>query len=623
MKGTHKPGFDLKTASPSFLTFIFLSILIIVFRAMYPPTNILSWDVFGYYLYLPAQFIYHDIGLNNIDWVKHIAEQYQTTSTLYQLVGSPEGGFVIKYSAGMALLNAPAFFIAHLLAQPLGFTADGFSLPYQYAWTINALTITCIGLYFFRKILLEYFTERLTVVLLIITALGTNYFQLTAFDGYLTHNFTFTLCTLITWFTIHWHKNPDYLNAIWLALSLGIIVLVRPSEMVCLLIPVFWGVYSFTSLKAKLTLLVSRWKQVLAMIAVFLVTGLPQLIYWKTVTGHFLFYSYVNAGEGFDFANPHTWLFLFSFRKGWLIYTPLMLLVVPGFISLYRNRKDLFYVVLFYFIVNLYVASSWTCWWYAGGSYSQRAMLTSYVLMAMPLGFLIRDLERNRFFRSFGIIVLCGFLILNLFQTWQWVHGIINPTRMTKDYYRAIFGRTEIPEGADGLLMVERSENEELINTSNYISRVYAIHDYEVSGTVKGNYCGEQAFSGNCAMQLDSAKRFTAAIEATFVQITRSDHAWLRVSAMVYPKVEPDISPASLVATFEHNGEPYKYKAEGIELAKYPVKAGKWNRIEFDYLTPEVRSKDDKLKVYFWLRGNQPVKVDDLKVEVWEPKVFR
>ena len=92
---------------------------------------------------------------------------------------------------------------------------------------------------------------------------------------------------------------------------------------------------------------------------------------------------------------------------------------------------------------------------------------------------------------------------------------------------------------------------------------------------------------------------------------------------MVYPTVEPDISPASLVATFEHNGEPYKYKAEGIELAKYPVKAGKWNRIEFDYLTPEVRSKDDKLKVYFWLRGNQPVKVDDLKVEVWEPKVFR
>jgi hypothetical protein len=39
-----------------------------------------------------------------------------------------------------------------------------------------------------------------------------------------------------------------------------------------------------------------------------------------------------------------------------------------------------------------------------------------------------------------------------------------------------------------------------------------------------------------------------------------------------------------------------------------------------DYLTPEVRTKEDNLKVYLWHRGKKKVLLDDLIVYAYEPK---
>jgi len=49
------------------------------------------------------------------------------------------------------------------------------------------------------------------------------------------------------------------------------------------------------------------------------------------------------------------------------------------------------------------------------------------------------------------------------------------------------------------------------------------------------------------------------------------------------------------------------------------LKLNEWNRICFDYLTPEVRRKTNNLKVYIWYRGKEALFVDDLQVEIFEP----
>ena len=109
-----------------------------------------------------------------------------------------------------------------------------------------------------------------------------------------------------------------------------------------------------------------------------------QLFYWKAAVGSYFVDAYFNPGEGFDWSAPHTLQVLFSFRKGWFIYTPLMLIATIAILLLRKRWPEAFPAVLVFFLVNLYVVSSWSCWWYAD-SFSSRAMTGSIAVMALPL----------------------------------------------------------------------------------------------------------------------------------------------------------------------------------------------------------------------------------------------
>jgi len=49
------------------------------------------------------------------------------------------------------------------------------------------------------------------------------------------------------------------------------------------------------------------------------------------------------------------------------------------------------------------------------------------------------------------------------------------------------------------------------------------------------------------------------------------------------------------------------------------IKPGKWNKIKLDYLTPEVRSKNDELKIHIWNKGKKTFYIDDINIELFEP----
>lgn len=596
---------------------------IIIFRFLYPPFSILTWDVFGYYLYLPATFIHGDPALRDPVWLQQVFEQYQPSSTLYQLYPLHEGGNVIKYSSGMALLNLPAFFTAHVFCVLTGIKADGFTTPYQFAWTISGLIYTALGLWMMRKVLLRFFNDSTTSVLLILLVLGTNYFQLTAFDGYITHNYLFTIFALVLWFTIKWHEKPSFTAAIALGASFGLAVLTRPNEMVIFFIPALWNIYNRESLKRKLALIRTNFLQLIAGVIVLVLIGSIQLFYWKYTTGSWLFYSYNNAGEGFDFSNPHIINVLFSFRKGWFIYTPLMLFSVAGFYFLWKSKREIFWPVILYFIVNLYIVSSWTCWWYAGGSYSQRALLSSYAILLLPLGYLINFVKYRRKAVSYSFTVILGLIVLlNLFQTWQWVHGIIDRTRMSRAYYCAVFAKTYATDNDRKLLLVERSTEQfqQLKNEKDYSKHILAVIDFEGEKYSDRLLSFDTVHAGKASMRMDADHQYSPGFETTYKQLTTKDHAWLRAGLWVYPLHEAEQGSAVLVITCEHDGKSYEYKGVGIESAQFQVKKLQWNYISLDYLTPEVRSGDDKIKVYFWLQGDKPVFIDDLVIEVFEPK---
>jgi hypothetical protein len=162
----------------------------------------------------------------------------------------------------------------------------------------------------------------------------------------------------------------------------------------------------------------------------------PQLLYWKWITGHYFFNSYV--GEQFYWGQPHIIEGLFGFRKGWLVYSPIMIASVIGMFMLFRKGKEFAWPIFTLFSVYIYVIFSWWCWWY-GGAYGMRAMIDIYPFLCIPFAVFINRISPNKI--VMGTLV---FLVMwNCFRMFQYRRGVIHFDSMNKEAFVKGFFRIE------------------------------------------------------------------------------------------------------------------------------------------------------------------------------------
>lgn len=580
------------------------------------PTNIISWDVYGYYLYLPQAFIRDDLALKDAKGTMELMKQYESSATFYQAEPLPNGNHVMKYTMGMAIAYAPFFAVGHQVAKATGQPADGYSKPYQHSLLAAVIFYAILGVFFLRGALLRIFPDRVAALVLLAVTLGTNYYLhvTSGGAGAMSHNFLFTSYAAILFFTLRWHATQRWVDALGIGLACGITILARPTEIVCLFIPLLWGVHSLPTLGSKVSLLLSRWPHLLTVFLSILCFGLLQMVYWKYVSGNWLVDSYGgNPGEGLDLDRPHILKVLFSFRKGWLVYTPIMAFAVLGLVTLYRQQRAYFWPITLYFLANLYLVSCWSTWYYAQ-SFSQRALIPSYAVLAVPFGFLlVRMLERPLLLRAGVGVLLVAFTALNLFQTWQYRVEILSPNRMTWDAYWRVFLKTKRDYEDDRLLLVKRSadSNEAIEYPEEYSSARQFHQGYDK----QEEWTDTLAYQGEFSERLDSAHQFGRSMEMPYSALTEKDHAWLRLSAWVWTE-EAEANQIALVAHFSHGDKPYKYAA--WKPSPDMITRGQWRKIQFDYQTPEVRNESDPLKYYVWNQGKKVVLVDELNIEVLE-----
>lgn len=606
----------LKTSRLSCITIGIIVLSIIFFRFQETPRNDLSWDTFGYYLYLPAKFIYNDPALLQQDWLNTIIEKYETTATFYQGYKMDNGNWIIKYTMGLAILWTPFFFLADFIAPILGYEADGFSVPYQVSLILGTIFYFIIGLIYMLKVLRHFFSDQVTAITLLLITLGTNYFQLAYLGTLLSHVVLFGGYSALLWYTIKWHEKPKLKYAVLIGLICGFTTLARPSEMTSILIPLLWGIHSKESFLQKIKLIKENLSHVGLLIVATILAGSPQLFYWKAMTGSWVYYSYDNPGEGFEFLSPYTFQYLFSFRKGWLIYTPIIAFGLAGLIYLYKVKREIFLALSIFMVAEIWFCSSWSTWWYAGGSYSARAMVSSYAVVAVGLGFTIQyffQLSKTLRATTFGILGLL--FILNLFQTWQYQAGVIDAQRMTMAYYFKIFGRTTVDEEDKKLLLVERAvvAYEHLKDPENYDAKQIGYFSFDEENVQDTNY---QHLGNVLAMGED--RQFSPGIEISFEDITDHYYAWIKSEVDVFIPNEYEGEMPMLTVHFTHDGKAYKYRT--VARPQDQVKKGQWQKLSMDYMTPEVRNSIDKLKVYIWQRGKGRIFIDNLKIEAYEPK---
>ena len=575
---------------------------------------ILTWDAMGYYLYLPAQFIYHD--LSQMHFVADIMREYGPSGSFYQAAqvpGGPEGHLVMKYTCGLAILWTPFFWLGHWAAGWLHYPQDGFSAPYQIAIAFGGLLCGLLGLGLLRRVLLRYYSDVLTTLVLVTLVLGSNYFQYAVFDAAMAHSALFTLYALLLWLTVRWHERPTRPGALAIGLTLGLMVLIRPSEAVAAVLPVLWGVGSVAAARQKTALLITRWPDVLLLGLGGVLGALPQALYWKWATGHFLFYSY--GDQHFSFLHPHTWDVLFSFRKGWLIYSPLLLLPLAGLLVMWRRHRAVAVPVLAFFLLNLWVVSAWDIWWY-GGSLGQRALVQSYAVLALPWAAAVAWLlepARRPLVRVAAAVATVLLVDLNLFSHWQYMRSIISPEEMNRRYFFAVFNKT-MPTQADyNLLDVkvhlphpERDYRPQSLGKLDFESQA---PDPATGISADMGYYSRQSFHA------DAAHAFGPAVALPLGAAGLQPGQFVRASCRVFS--DYGAWGNKLVLSVDRANKPVLWEA--IRLQNNLSLNHGWNRVYFDVPLPADARPDDVLKVYVLSENASSCYIDDVQVELMKP----
>lgn len=301
---------------------------------LWKENQVIKSDVISYYGYLPATFIYHDYTLK---FLENYQGPHQFTIWPKDV---PNGGKIFITSMGMSFLYAPFFFVADNYAADSGFDTGGYSLPYQLSISICTLFFFALGLFYLSKLLLRFFDPFISALVVLVTVAGSNLFYYAAFEPGMSHPFSFTLITMFIWFTIKWFDQQRYTYAVLLGILIGLISLIRPTNIIIALFFVLYDVKSWKDLIGRIQLFILKYKHLILISGLCFSVWFPQLLYWKSITGSFFYYSYGEENR-FFFNHPQILNGFFSYRNGWLVYSPAMVFSVLGLFFFWKKYKEL------------------------------------------------------------------------------------------------------------------------------------------------------------------------------------------------------------------------------------------------------------------------------------------
>jgi hypothetical protein len=403
--------------------------------------EVFDWDQGGYYSYLPATFLYGDPGrvdsLSKLVQQRWPADRGHSISSL-GISRLPNGRYITKYPLGVAVGELPWFGGAHLFARLHGDPPNGYSRPYQQAIMIAGMLYGILGLWVLRKLLRRYYSDQVTAWTLAGIALGTNYFNYASYEAALSHAVLFLWQASLLYCTARWYETPRRRWAAGIGLFLGLATLCRLTEALYVLIPLTWGLSSVAAWRQRPAL----WGRHLDQLALAAGLGLAivstQLFFWHAISGHWILDGYY--GEFFNFRHPHLLEGLVSIQKGWFIYTPLMAVTLAAGLPRLRHYVPAALpATLILLPALLYLTFSWEQWGY-GWTFSTRPLISVYPLLALSLAALLAAVRRPSALRGLAVRALVlGCIVLNLWQTWQYVGGILQGEGYTAELYKKRF----------------------------------------------------------------------------------------------------------------------------------------------------------------------------------------
>lgn len=349
-------------------------------------------DGFGYYVYLPA-LIYGDFTFSFVEGWEHPLRLIEAA-----------GGLVNKYPVGVAIMESPFFFAAHLIsslrdALTGSVTATGYTNLYQYMVLWGGVGYWIAGTVLVYMLLTRFlrFSKKVSLLTCIVITYGTNLFHYASYDACFSHVYSYFLFSAFLYY-LCWYEERDAegRNRLWqtcvFGFLAGLIFMCRNTNILFVLTYVFYRVINWDTLKKRVITILNP-RRVVPIVLTGCVTIFPQLLYWHTATGHWFAYSY--GDEPFYWLAPQLSNFLFSVRKGLFFWSPVLFLAIIGMVVAYKMREKLYTGLIVFFLLNVYVSSAWWSWYY-GGSFGQRVAVDYMCLFAVFIAALLSRLETWR-----------------------------------------------------------------------------------------------------------------------------------------------------------------------------------------------------------------------------------
>lgn len=544
---------------------------------------ICSYDGFGYYMYNPYLF---SKGSLNIDyyWAKDIQNEYCDSALVYQFHPVENGNNLNIYHAGLAIVQMPSYLLADAAASLFNYKRDGFNKPYHLFYLLNALFFIFVGLVYLKKLLRLFFNDKITGYTILLIYLGTNVLVTFGMQYDLTHLYLFAFNTIFLYHLFQYQNTDKKHHLILSAVFLGLTVCIRPTQIIFGIIPLIllFHKHQPNKLIAIKNLL---WYPLFG-----LIWNIPQIYYWYTVGGHFLIPNLHT--EEIIIIDPNIIDFLFSYKKGWLLYTPLFLILLVGFYHLFKINRNLFWTFFSFTGLYILVMSSWECWWYAS-SFGSRVMTDIYPLLAIVLGYALIH-STHKLYKIGLIAFTTACVLLSLFQSYQSIQYIIHPERMTKEQYWHIFGKTKA--GDAFRLEIDRQNTD----------WIHFLEEYEKRGI---HYQSKIIYSFKEVMIANPTEDLRFKNFKILDRIPNDETCFI-----VSFKASTSDSTKSSVLKLETESRFNTYGWDKIEISKNQSQ-NVYNEFSFQFNLRNIRHKEDKMYLYIDNDNDIEVKIKDFEIK--------
>jgi len=344
-------------------------------------------DGAGYYVYLPMWF---DYGYNAADF----PEDADIDSGGGFSLNDSSGVVKTKYFCGTALMLSPFYLGWKAISNDHVFS-DSFNR--MVSWSASfIMALSALLLFYTCRASSGNFAALFSVFAGIF---ATTAFYYTVQNPMWSHVWSFFTVSLLL-FLLHkkWEKYK-IIRVILLGLFSGLLVVTRPTNALLLLPLYFFEPSARPELNLKNTAL---------FLFCFMLPWIPQVNYWKWLSGDWCYYTY--SGEGFHhLSSPGIARLLFEPMCGLFPWTPIFLVFSILLFTKISGKNIYRYNLIIVYSILIYLFSSWSAVNFGNCGFGSRSF-TELVPLFLPL--LSNFMRRSYLGAHSKWWILCGFCVI-------------------------------------------------------------------------------------------------------------------------------------------------------------------------------------------------------------------